>query len=46
VKGFEEWLEPAFQRRIVERIQQRAARQGRQCGAGVEGFAWLAKTAT
>lgn len=45
-KGFGQWLDPAFQQQIVERIQQRAARQGRRCGAGVEGFAWLAKTAT
>jgi DNA repair photolyase len=45
-KGFNDWLEPAFQRQIVERMLQRAARQGRRCGAGVEGFSWLARTAT
>lgn len=45
-KGFNEWLDPAFQQQIVERMQQRAAVHGRRCGAGVEGFAWLAKTAT
>jgi DNA repair photolyase len=45
-KGLDDWLDPAFQQQIVERIRQRAARQGRRCGAGVEGFAWLAKTAT
>lgn len=45
-KGLEEWLDPAFQQQIVERMQQRAARQGRLCGAGVQGFSWLAKTAT
>lgn len=45
-KGLEDWLDPVFQQQIVERIQQRAARQGRRCGAGVQGFSWLAKTAT
>ena len=44
-KGLEDWIDPAFQRQIVERIQRRAARHGRRCGAGVEGFSWLAKTA-
>ena len=46
VKGFDEWLDPDVQQQIVERIRQRAARQGRRCGAGVEGFAYLARTAT
>ena len=45
-KGLDDWLDPLFQKQIVERIRQRAARQGRRCGAGVEGFALLAKTAT
>jgi DNA repair photolyase len=45
-KSLHDWLDPAFQQRIVERIQQRAARQGRRCGAGVPGFSWLARTAT
>ena len=45
-KGLEDWLDPAFQQRIVERMLQRAARQGRRSGAGVEGFSRLARTAT
>jgi DNA repair photolyase len=45
-KGLEDWLDPAFQQRIVERMLQRAARQERRCGVGVEGFSWLARTAT
>lgn len=45
VKGFSDWLDPAYQRRIVERMLHHAARQGRRCGAGVEGFACLSRTA-
>lgn len=46
VKGVDEWLDPAFQQQVVERIRQRAARHGRRCGAGVEGFSFLVRTAT
>lgn len=42
-KGFVEWLDPAFQLGIVERIEHRAAHHGRQCGSGVLAFAWLAE---
>lgn len=45
-KGLDEWLDPAFQQQIVERMRQRAALRGRPCGAGVEGFSYLARTAT
>jgi DNA repair photolyase len=44
-RGFGDWLDPAFQQQIVERIRQRAASRRRPCGAGVEGFAWLASAA-
>ena len=39
---FEEWLDPAFQAEVVERIRRVAAAAGRRFATGPEAFAWLA----
>jgi DNA repair photolyase len=39
--GFLDWLDPDFQREIVERIGSRLRRAGRRFGTGIEGFGWL-----
>jgi DNA repair photolyase len=38
-----EWFEPAFQTRIVERIRRVAENHGRRFATGTEGFSWLAQ---
>ena len=43
-RGFGDWLEPAFQRAMVERMRARAAALGRRFAVGPEAFAWLART--
>ncbi|MBX9603794.1 MAG: radical SAM protein [Bryobacteraceae bacterium] len=42
VRGFEQWLDPAFQSGVVDRIAQSAARAGRRFVTGPEGFGLLA----
>ncbi len=39
--GFSDWLDPDFQREMVERIGSRARSAGRRFGTGIEGFGWL-----
>lgn len=39
--GFSEWLDPVFQREVLERIGCTVNRAGRRFGTGTEGFAWL-----
>jgi DNA repair photolyase len=39
--GFSEWLDPAFQREVLERIGRTVYRAGRRFGTGTEGFGWL-----
>ncbi len=41
--GFSEWLDPAFQREVVERIGRTVRRAGRRFATGTEGFGWLAQ---
>ena len=43
-QGHTEWFDPAFQHTILMRIRQVAESRGRQSAAGMEAFAWLAKT--
>jgi DNA repair photolyase len=43
VQQHSEWLDPAFQQRVVDRISAVAAQAGRRFGTGPEGFSWLAK---
>jgi DNA repair photolyase len=40
--GFAEWLKPAFQRDVVERIASAVHSAGRRFATGTEGFGWLA----
>jgi DNA repair photolyase len=40
--GFSEWLDPEYQRGVVQRIGSIVHRAGRRFAAGTEGFAWLA----
>jgi DNA repair photolyase len=40
--GFSEWLDPEFQRSVVQRIGSVVRRAGRKFATGTEGFAWLA----
>jgi DNA repair photolyase len=42
VNNHENWLEPAFQSHIVERIKAVAAAAGRRFATGPEAFSWLA----
>jgi DNA repair photolyase len=42
-RGYIKWHEPEFQREIVERMRDRAARAGRRFGTGTRAFAWLAE---
>ena len=42
VRGFEQWLDPAFQSEVLGRIAAVAARAGRRFVAGPEGFGLLA----
>ena len=39
--GFSEWLDPEFQREVVERIGSTVCRAGRRFATGTEGFGWL-----
>jgi DNA repair photolyase len=41
--GFSEWLEPGFQRDVVERIGDAVRHGGRKFATGTEGFGWLAQ---
>lgn len=41
--GFLAWLDPAFQREILERLNRVITNAGRRFAAGTEGFAWLAQ---
>jgi DNA repair photolyase len=41
--GFSEWLEPDFQRNLVERIGCTVRQAGRRFATGTEGFGWLAQ---
>lgn len=41
--GFEHWHDPEFQRDLMERMRDIAARGGRRLGFGEEGFSWLSK---
>jgi DNA repair photolyase len=41
--GFSQWLDPEFQREIVERIGRTVRRAGRRFATGTEGFGWLAQ---
>jgi DNA repair photolyase len=43
VQQHSEWLDPAFQQLVVDRISRVAAQAGRRFGTGPEGFSWLAK---
>jgi DNA repair photolyase len=38
-----EWLDPAYQQLVVDRIASVASQCGRRFGTGPEGFSWLAK---
>lgn len=40
---FSAWLDPAFQRDVLERIGRTVAQAGRRFAAGTEGFQWLAQ---
>jgi len=40
-RGWNEWLEPAFQAEVLERMARRAARAGRPFGHGASGFGLL-----
>ena len=42
-RAYIKWHEPEFQREIVERMRDRAARAGRRFGTGTRAFAWLAE---
>jgi DNA repair photolyase len=41
--GFSAWLEPEFQREVIERIGYTVGQAGRKFATGTEGFAWLAQ---
>ncbi len=41
--GFADWLHPAFQSEVVERIGTAVRRAGRRFATGTEGFGWLAQ---
>lgn len=41
--GHSEWLDPVFQREVVERIGDTVRRAGRKFATGTEGFGWLAQ---
>lgn len=41
--GFSQWLDPAFQREVVERIGRTVRQAGRRFATGTEGFGWLAQ---
>jgi DNA repair photolyase len=40
--AFARWLDPAFQREVVQRMGDIVRRAGRRFGIGTEGFSWLA----
>jgi DNA repair photolyase len=40
--GHAAWLEPGFQREVIERIGATVRQAGRRFGTGTEGFGWLA----
>lgn len=41
--GWDEWLDPAFQRAVLGRMRDRAAAAGREFGHGPDGFGLLAR---
>ena len=41
--GFSAWLEPEFQREVIERIGYTVGHAGRKFATGTEGFGWLAQ---
>lgn len=41
--GFSDWLEPEFQRQVIERIGSTVRGSGRRFATGTEGFGWLAR---
>jgi len=41
--GFSAWLDPDFQRDVIERIGSTVRRAGRRFATGTEGFGWLAQ---
>lgn len=41
--GFEEWLDPAFQAEVVERIGRTVRQAGRRFATGPGGFQWLSQ---
>lgn len=41
--GFSQWLDPEFQREVVERIGRTVRQAGRRFATGTEGFGWLAQ---
>jgi DNA repair photolyase len=42
-RAYIKWHEPEFQREIVKRMRDRAARAGRRFGTGARAFGWLAE---
>jgi DNA repair photolyase len=42
-RAYIKWHEPEFQRELVERMRDRAARAGRRFGTGTRAFGWLAE---
>jgi DNA repair photolyase len=42
-RGYIKWHDPEFQREIVDRMRDRAARAGRRFGTGTRAFGWLAE---
>ena len=43
VRGFEAWLNPAYQAEMTERIRHVVEAAGRKFATGPEGFSWLAR---
>lgn len=41
--GYSQWLEADFQRDVIDRIREAAARHERRVGVGEEGFSWLTR---
>ena len=42
-RGFSSWLEPRFQRDVIERVGYAVGQAGRRFATGTEGFGWLAQ---
>jgi DNA repair photolyase len=45
LRGFDDWHDPAYQRKIVDIMKERAQAAGRRFAVGPEAFAWLAEAA-